>query len=117
MQHYYIYPEAKAVRTNPLLIKKGWTEENFNNLQEIAKDLETRLNNVGITLMTCDWRNSGQLKTIWNIKVSTPGHCDIFDLLDAIRKAFDMNGMDEQFTGINTSYNNKEVYIEFTVSC
>ena len=117
MQHYFIYPEAKAAKTNPLLIKKGWSEEEFKNFSELGQDLNTRINNIGATLISCDFRNSGQLKSIWNIKISTPGHCDIFQLLDAIRQAFDMNGIDETFTYINTSYNNKEVYIEFTHEC
>ena len=117
MQHYYIYPEAKAAKTNPLLIKKGYSEEDFNLHKDLAEGLKTRMDQAGYTLISCDWRTSGQLKSIWNIKISTPGHCDIFVLLDAIRHAFDMNGIDEQFTYINTSFNNKEVYIEFTHEC
>lgn len=114
MQHYFIYPEAKAIETKPLYIKRGWTEEDFNTLLDLGQDLNTRINNIGATLISCDFRNRSSIRTIWNIKISTPGHCDIFQLLNALRQTFDMNGIDETFTYIHTSSNNKEVYIEFT---
>lgn len=102
MQHHFIYPENKA--------KKPLEESD----KAIIEDLKTNLNYAGLTLISCDWRPKGKYSTIWNIKVSTPGHCDIFKLIEAIRLSFDLNGLDETFSYINTA--GQEVYIEFTFS-
>ena len=116
MQHYFIYPANKAQESQKALKRRGYKEIDFQNLNEQAQDLETRLNYAGFTLLSCDWRAKGKYSTIWNIKISTPGHCDIFSLLDSIRLSFDLNGLDETFSFINTNIQNTEVYIEFTIS-
>lgn len=113
MQHYFIYPEAKATKTNLLLIEKGYSENDFESQKELAQNLETEIKNIGCTLISCDWRTKGQLATVWNIRISTPGQCDIFKLLEALRNTFDLNGIDDKFTFINTDYCNKQVYLEF----
>jgi len=118
-QHFYIYPENLAQEAKKILLSKswGWSEQDFANYPELAQVLETNLNNMGTTLVSCFWRTHGKYKTVWNIKISTPGHCDIFQLLNTIRLTFDLNGIDDKFTFIETSLDNKEVYIEFTVCC
>ena len=127
-QHFYIYPENLAQEAKKTLLSKswGWSEQDFANYLELAQVLETNLNNIGTTLVSCFWRTQGKYKTeyktgkpktVWNIKISTPGHCDIFQLLNTIRLTFDLDGIDDKFTFIETSLDNKEVYIEFTVCC
>ena len=123
-QHFYIYPENLAQEANKTLLSKywGWSEQDFANYLELAQVLETNLNNMGTTLVSCFWRTkgkykTGKYKTVWNIQISTPGHCDIFQLLNTIRLTFDLDGIYDKFTFIETSLDNKQVYIEFTVCC
>ena len=114
MQTYYIYPENKANSSAKMLIAKGWSQEDLDNFKEQAQSICDYLNKANMTLKSCYFSPRAQYTTIWNLQISTPGHADIFDLLDALRMAFDMNGIDESFTYINTSYDRRIVSIEFT---
>lgn len=117
MQTYYIYPETKAASSAKMLLAKGWGQEDIENFKEQAKSICDHLHRANLTLKSCYFSPRAQYTTVWNLQISTPGHADIFDLLDAIRRAFDMNGIDEQFTYINTSINRETVSIEFTFKC
>lgn len=114
MQTYYIYPETKAASSAKMLLAKGWGQEDIENFKEQVNSIREHLQKINTDLKSCYFSPRAQETTIWNLQILTDGHCDIFDLLDALRMAFDMNGIDEQFTFINTSFDRKIVAIEFT---
>lgn len=113
-QHFYIYPQKLAQEAKELLIHNwGWSDEDFDSYLETAKTLETQMHNINCTLLHCYWETNGPATT-WNIKLSTPGHCDIFQLIEAIRLTFDLNGLDDHFSFIDAAFS--YVSISFTVN-
>lgn len=114
-QNFYIYPEKLANQAKEILTSDwGWSEEDYNSYFELASELENRLNHINATLIDCNWRTEGNNgeKTIWGITISTPGHCDIFQLLQVIRETWDLNGIDDHFSFIDTQ--GQIIKIEFT---
>lgn len=114
MQPIFIYPANKAQESQKRLLRKGYSQRDFDSYNEMAQGLEQALHHINATLMECSFRPKGKSATVYNIKISTPGHCDIFQLLQAIKYAFDLSEMDSQFTFINANQAKQEVYIEFT---
>ena len=112
----YIYPANKAKESQKKLLSlnKGYSQMDFDSFNEMAHNLEQSLHQINVTLMECYFRAKGKSATIYNIKISTPGTCDIFKLLPTIKEAFDLSEMDSQFTFINVNTEKQEVYIEFT---
>jgi len=115
-QNFYIFPEKLAKQSKEILKSDlwGWSEEDCKAYFEIASELENRLNHINTTLIDCNWRTEGKSneKIIWGITLSTPGHCDIFQLLQVIRETWDLNGIDDHFSFIETQGQN--IKIEFT---
>jgi len=100
MQTFFIYPPALANHSKFVLQKIGWPTKDIDNIQAYAPILETKLNQIRGTLIKCGYTLQPDT-VIWDIKLSAPGQCDIFQLIQAIRETFDLNGVNETFNHID----------------